>query len=152
MSGDGLRTEKVLVTQELDLAPGVAREVLFAYERPFDGPAWARQISERLQPTGLVVSHVDSLAATVRRVERGGLSAAVLMADRTPFEGLSSLRVIRSIDCRLPCWFVTRETTRRTLEAALELRTTVLSFPVEVSELTLALRRVLLDCDGGPCW
>ncbi len=59
---------------------------------------------------------------------------------------LSLLRVIRSIDDELPCWLVTPDPCRRTLQAASSLRVTgVMGYPIEVQELTLALRKLLVN-------
>ena len=76
---------------------------------------------------------------TILRVEQGGLGAAVICADHARIDGLSVLRIIRSIDMELPCWLVTKDTTRQTLQTALSLRvTSVVTHPDRVSALTLA--------------
>jgi len=129
--------------------PGIqldsSREVLFSHDVLGRGTRWLFEIEDRLRPTGLVVSRADTGQETFRRVERGGLAAAVLIADAVGIDGLSILRVIRTIDQGLPCWLVTGDTTRRTLEAALSLGvTSVMSPPVEVERLTLSLKRTLI--------
>jgi len=86
----------------------------------------------------------------VKRVELGGLSAALLVTEQAVAEGLSLLRIIRSIDRHLPCWFITPIASRQILEAALALRvTSVMTYPVEVNELTLGLRKALCSPQGN---
>ena len=120
--------------------------MLFSHGLFCAGSRWLGEVEEGLRPSGLVVCRAHSGPDTIRRVEQGGLGAAVLIADRTQIDGLSILRVIRSIDAELPCWLVTPEATRQLLEAALSLQvTSVLTQPVEVNRLTLALKKVLID-------
>ena len=118
--------------------------MLLAYGRYGDEAEYLRRADELFRSSGLVACRVHTGPDTIRRVERGGLAAAVVCGDRGQIDGLSLLRIIRSIDEELPCWLVIRDATRQTLEAALALRvTSVLTHPVEVGELILALRRVL---------
>ena len=80
------------------------------------------------------------------RVERGGWGGAVVIAGGRQSEGLSVLRAIRSIDRDLPCWLVTDDARRATLEAALALRVmSVFTHPVRVQDLTLALTKLLVN-------
>ena len=124
----------------------MSHEVLFSHASLRGGPHWLGKVEAGLRPSGFVVCQTHSGPDTIRRVERGGLSGAVLIADGIQIDGLSILRVIRSIDAELPCWLVTREATRQLLEAALSLHvTSVMTQPVEVDRLTLALKRVLIN-------
>ena len=87
---------------------------------------------------------------TIRRVEEGGLTAAILVEDQRQIDGLSLLRIIRSFDLTLPCWLVTENATRRTLEVALALRAiSVLTHPVDLTELTRELERLSSDPARG---
>lgn len=107
---------------------------------------WVCGVDDLLRPAGVVVCRAHTGPDTIRRIEQGGLGAAVVCADHARIDGLSLLRIIRSIDMDLPCWLVTKDTTRQTFETALSLRvTSVVTHPDRVSALTLALRKVLMD-------
>ena len=126
--------------------PAWNREVLFSHSLLRSRPRWLGEVEDGLRPSGFVVCRTHSGPDTIRRVEQGGLGAAVLIADGAQIDGLSILRIIRSIDAELPCWLVTTDTTRQLLEAALSLHvTSVMTQPVEVNRLTLALKRVLIN-------
>ena len=120
-----------------------ARDVLLAHERvPQWG--WLGSLEDALRPAGYGVCRTHSGADTIERVERGGLAAAVLLGDGQRIEGLSLLRIIRSIDSALPCWLVMETPTRRTMQTAFSLRaTSVMSYPVAREDLSLALMKVL---------
>ena len=120
------------------------RNVLVARGRGGDVSQWFDEVEARFQPVGLTVVRVHTSPEAVRRVEEGGLAGAVLVTDQRRIDGLSLLRIIRSIDERLPCWLVTSDTTRHTLQTALALRaTSVIHDTAGVVELSLALRNVL---------
>lgn len=134
--------------------PGVlvnpCREVLVSHDVLGGGPRWVAEVEDRLRPTGLVVRRVFTGLDTIRRVEVGGLAAAVLVADGARIDGLSILRVIRTIDAGLPCWLVTGDTTRRILEEALALHvTSVMAPPVEADRLTMSLKKALIGSIRG---
>ncbi len=119
-------------------------DVLVSFWRTGDEPHWLRAVGQALSPVGLCVLRAQFGEETIRRVEGGGLAAAVVVADQTRSDGISLLRIIRSIDLKLPCWLVVPRTTRQVLEAALALQvTSVMTHPVEVDELALGLTRVL---------
>lgn len=100
-------------------------------------------VAAELPATGFRWCRLPTGPDVVTRVERGGLAAALFVDDRTAGEGLSLLRIIRSIDRDLPCWFITPMASRQILEAALSLRViSVMTYPVEVTEITLGLRKV----------
>jgi len=76
----------------------------------------------------------------VEVVDGGGVDVVVLGGDRPPMEGLSVLRIIRSIRADLPCVMVLAEVSTRSLQQALELGAySVVRQPVDV----LALQRVM---------
>lgn len=125
---------------------GVDRDVLISHRLQGGGLRWLNEVDTGLRPTGLRVCRVHTRAETICRVEHGGLAGAVVIADGRQIEGLSLLRTIRSIDRDLPCWLVTDDTRRATLEAALALRVmSVFTHPVRVEDLTLALTRLLVN-------
>lgn len=123
-----------------------SREVLFAHNPAVRDAGWIGEVVAVFDPTGLAVFQAHSGPDAIRRVERGGLAGAVLIGDRAQIDGLALLRIIRSIDAELPCWLVTNEPTRLTLEVALSLRATcVMSQPATGAELALAVRRLLMN-------
>ncbi len=125
---------------------GLCPEVLLASGRDGEFALSVTGLDDALTPSGFAVCRTRTRVETVSRVERGGLAAAVVWGDPMPADGLTVVRIIRSIDRRLPCWLVTRQATRQMLEEALALHvTSVMTHPVEVGELTLALRRVVID-------
>lgn len=122
------------------------RRVLLAYEQSGAGARWLGGVEPWLAPVGIDVCRAHTPPDTIRRIERGGLSAAVLCTDGSGFDGLSLMRIIRSIDGRLPCWLVLPDTSRQMLEEALMLKvSSVFTLAVPAQQLTLAMRRVLLE-------
>ncbi len=125
------------------------RRLLFAQSDRALAPGWHREIEDVFQPVGVVVCRACSSEEAVRNIELGGLSAAVLMEDSDEhgeIDVFSLLRIIRSIDESLPCWLVTRITTRRALERALELRVqSLIQYPSGVGDLIAGLRKHLSD-------
>ena len=125
------------------------RRILFAFGEQRLAPRWLGSLDAVFGPTGLVICPAHSGEETIRRVEEGGLSAAVLVEDQRAIDGLSLLRIIRSIDRALPCWLLTEDTRRTTLETALALRvTSVLTSSVEPGELAATVCRCLGRSDG----
>lgn len=123
-----------------------SREVLLAYGGNAVGVGELHGVEATFRPDGFFVSRVHTVPDTIRRVERGGLAAAVVWAAQGQFDGLSVLRIIRSIDRELPCWLVARHATRQTLEEALLLRVkSVLSCPLEAGGLVGVLRKFFGD-------
>jgi len=126
-----------------------SRRILFAFGEQRVGPRWLGDIDAVFGPTGLVVCPVRSGQETIRRIEEGGLSAAVVVEDQRAIDGLSLLRIIRSIDHVLPCWLLTEDMRRTTLETALSLHvTSVLTSSIEPGELAATLCRRLVSSDG----
>ena len=125
-------------------------EILLSYGRQQDVADWLGGVADALAPAGVVCCRAHTAGDTIRRVERGGLGAAVVCGDDPQIGGLSTMRVIRSIDTDLPCWWVTAAPTRQTLQVALSLSvTSVITHPDRVDALTLALRRVFVDRVSG---
>jgi CheY-like chemotaxis protein len=125
------------------------RRILFAFGEHVVGPRWMGDIDAAFEPTGLVICPAHSGPETIRRIEEGGLSAAVVLEDQRSIDGLSLLRIIRSIDRVLPCWLLTGDTRRATLETALALHvTSVLTSSIGPGELAATLCRRLLCADG----
>lgn len=116
------------------------RRVMLAHQQwPLDR-RWYADIDEAFAPAGLLACRVHDRLAAVRQVEAGGLAGAVLVSDEHCIDGLSILRIIRSIDAELPCWLVAEGPTRWTLQEALALRVaSVITPTIGADELTLAL-------------
>ena len=123
-----------------------ARTLLLAHSRRAFGPYWLTEAGSALRPSGWEVHRTRTGPETIARVEKGGLSAAVLIADQCDIDGLSLVQIIRSIDTQLPCWLVTASPTRQTLQQALTLRvTSVISQPAEMAGLVIALQRLVMN-------
>ena len=136
----------------MTLAPSFVpkRRILFAFGEQVVGSRWLGHIDAAFEPTGLIVCPARTGPETIRCVEEGGLSAAVVVEDQRAIDGLSLLRIIRSIDRVLPCWLLTEDTRRTTLETALALQvTSVLTSSIGPGELAATLCRRLLTADGG---
>ena len=137
----------IIVTLTPSFVP--KRRILFAFGEQVVGPRWLGNIDAAFEPTGLVVCPAHSGPETIRRIEEGGLSAAVVVEDQRSIDGLSLLRIIRSIDRVLPCWLLTEDTRRTTLETALALHvTSVLTSSIGPGELAATLCRRLRSADG----
>ena len=125
------------------------RRILLAFGEQGIGPRWLGGIDAAFEPNGLIVCPTHSGPETIRRVEEGGLSAAVVVEDQRTIDGLSLLRIIRSIDRVLPCWLLTEDTRRTTLETALALQvTSILTSSIGPGELAEALWRRLQHAGG----
>ena len=125
------------------------RRILFAYGEQESGPTWLHDADAALLPLGYVLCKARTGPETIRRIEEGGLAAAVVVEDQRAIDALSLLRIIRSIDNDLPCWLLTHDTRRQTLESALALRVmSVFSREIEVAELVDAMSRRLPGIGG----
>lgn len=130
--------------RSFNLRPG--REVLITHRAQGTGVIWMREVDLALRRRGLSVFPASTGPDTLRRIEDGGLAAAVLVADDPWLDPLTLLRIIRSIDDELPCWLVTPDCRRSTLQAASSLRVTgVMPYPVQVEELALALGKLVVN-------
>ncbi len=146
--GEGARA-RIDGSRVMDLSGGDVigcRRVLLAHQQwPLDR-RWYADIDEAFAPAGLLACRVHNGVEVVRRVEQGGLAGAVLVSDERCIDGLSLLRIIRSIDAVLPCWLVAEGPSRWTLQEALALRVaSVIAPTVGADELTLALRKRLMN-------
>ncbi|MBU0718508.1 MAG: hypothetical protein KJ749_09695 [Planctomycetes bacterium] len=122
------------------------RTVLFSHRLAAGNPAWLDQIDHELRSTGLACGQAPSGPETILQVERGGLAAAVVVEDGQWFGGLTLLRIIRSVDLKLPCWLIARDATRRTLETAFSLGvSSVMATPLDVAILARSLKRTLSE-------
>ena len=129
-----------------NLEPLHTRTVLLSHTQDGTGSSWVGGLDEAFRPCGLTLFRAHTRADALATVEKGGLAAAILIDDRPRVDGLTLLRLIRSIDMILPCWLVTAKATRRTLEAALDLSVCgVMETPTNVMEFTRTLTRYLDD-------
>lgn len=125
------------------------RRILLAFGEQGIGPRWLGGIDAAFEPNGLIVCPTHSGPETIRRIEEGGLSAAVVVEDQRTIDGLSLLRIIRSIDRVLPCWLLTEDTRRTTLETALALQvTSILTSSICPDDLAATLWRRLQNSSG----
>jgi len=120
------------------------RRVMLA--RP--GSSWDRQWLEDVDAAfgsaGLVACRAHGRDETALCVQTGGLAAAVLWTERQWGEGLSLIRIVRSINHDLPCWIVGDDASHWALQEAFSLRvTSVLTHRVGPGELTSTLQRRL---------
>jgi len=120
------------------------RRLLFAYGRLVVAPQWYDDLDDHFRPVGLELWRTRSGSEAIDRIERGGLAGAVLVADDHEIQGLSLLKIIRSIDMVLPCWLVMEAAPRPTLEAALALGvSSVITCPSGPEDIRLPVHRVL---------
>lgn len=98
---------------------------------------WVGGITSYLAERCIEVERVHTGREAISLVERGGIDAAILSDDLPRMDGLSVLRMIRSVDARLPCVMVAAEASPRTLQQALALRAySVVTEPVDLAALT----------------
>ncbi len=125
------------------------RELLLAQRRSAIRPQWFGALEAVLNPGSLDVCPAYSAPDTIRRVEQGGLAAALLVADDESIDPLSLLRIIRSIDAVLPCCLVTTEATKAMLQSAFLLNAmSVVTHAASVDEMTLVLHRLITPGSG----
>ena len=143
------KSEPNYVIVPLPMRNRAPREILLALHPDAEGPEWFEAVRDTLNSSGLTALSFFSGPEAIQRIEAGGLAAAVLFGDLVHIDGLSLLRIIRSIDSILPCWLVTADTSRRTLQTAFELRVAgVVPHPVEPRSFSLRLTRALVG--AGP--
>jgi DNA-binding response OmpR family regulator len=119
---------------------GPIGRVLVSDAGPVQRDDWVRSLSVYLEPRSVQVERVFTGRDAIGLVERGGIDAAILSSELPAMDGLSVLRIIRSLDSRLPCVMIVGDASKRTLQQALELQAySVLIRPVDVA----ALRRVV---------
>ena len=130
--------------QPFEAARDRTRNVLFAPQSQGLDAAWLGEVDDLFRPAGLSLLRVGSGREAIARVERGGLAAAMLLPDSASSDGLALLRIIRSIDTELPCWLLTNDHSRSTLEAAFSLSVTcVIKHPPTRASLSLAVQRLV---------
>jgi DNA-binding NtrC family response regulator len=126
-----------------------ARGVVLIGGLPGDDP-YSLGLAARLRRSGVLVRRATGRAEVLRAVEAREASTAVLW-DTPEVDGLSLLRMIRTIDGGLPSVLVTAAPDRRWLERALALRAeTVFSPPVDLERMGCVITR-LLERRGRPC-
>jgi hypothetical protein len=134
------------VTNLPNYEPSLIRTVLVSYGQATPDPLWLHGLDDAFRPCRLSACRTHTRDSTLEMVERGGLSAAVLVDDRPRIDGLSVVRAIRSIDTALPCWLVIAHATRRILEVALELSVCGVMEPMaDVTDLSSRLAKYLDD-------
>ncbi len=128
--------------------PASRRRILLAHGEDSGGATWVRQAEVAFGPSGFDLCQARTGPETIRRVEEGGLAAAVVVENHRDIDGLSLLRIIRSVDNILPCWLLTHDTRRQTFEVALSLRViSVFSLAIGAHELADAIRKRLPASD-----
>ena len=128
------------------LRPGSTggKQVLTSLLPGRSAPRWLGDLGIGLRPAGLSIMPAYSESETIARIERGNLAAAIVVADDRQTDGVSLLRIIRSIDGVLPCWLVATDPTRQSLQTALSLHVRgVITHPIDVGGLTLALLKAV---------
>jgi DNA-binding NtrC family response regulator len=116
--------------------------VLLGHERS-GGASWESELLTRLDPTGVLVQHAFTTSDVVRVVETGTVHLA-LVSDAPRIDGLSVLRMIRTIDGSLPCVLVAAGPDRRWLEQALALRAdSVFSPPIDLELMCRLVTRLV---------
>lgn len=109
---------------------------------------WLSDIDAAFAPKGLVACRVQGGDQALQCVQQGGLAAAVFWTERRWGDGLTLLRIVRSIDGQLPCWLVGDDASRWALQEALSLRvTSILARRVGPDELTELLQRRIARAD-----
>jgi DNA-binding NtrC family response regulator len=129
--------------------PQTQSRVLLGHER--SGIAtWESELLARLGPSGVLVQHAYTAADVVRVVETETVHVA-LLSDAPRIDGLSVLRMIRTIDGSLPCVLIAAEPDRRWLEQALALRAnSVFSPPIDAELMCRLVTRLLRERRGAP--
>lgn len=139
----------------MTLLPGLGnsseRRVMLATAGVSWDRRWLADVDAAFAPTGMVACRVQGGEEAVQCVKQGGLAAAVFWTERRWGDGLTLVRIVRSIDDELPCWLVGDDASRWALQEALSLRvTSVLARRIEVDQLTLMLQKRLLRGEENP--
>ncbi len=131
----------------VETAEQSARRVLISHADCPDRSGWITGITDYLAPHSVGVRRVFTGREAIDFVERGGIDVAVLSTELPAMDGLNVLRIIRSIDDRLPCVMVTGDASKRTLQRALELQAySVLTQPVDLLALTRVMAGLFRKC------
>ncbi len=100
-------------------------------------------LSGWLEPNGIAVHRASSGRQAIEIVERGQAQLAVVGMDLPRMDGLSVLRIIRSIDRQLPCVVVAGQPSGRVFQQALELEAySVIAEPVDAGLLVELVARI----------
>ncbi len=120
------------------------RRACVLFGRPaWRGVPWEDGLLAKLQAGVVHVRHAYSGPEVVRVVETETVDLA-LVADAPRLDGLSVLRMIRSLNGSLPCLLVANGPDRRWLEEALALRAeSVFSPPIDVELMWRQVERIL---------
>lgn len=106
-------------------------------------PGWAQGLSGWLEPNGIAVHWASSGRQAIEIVERGQAQLAVVGMDLPRMDGLSVLRIIRSIDRQLPCVLVAGQPSGHLFQQALELEAySVIAEPVDAGLLVDLVARI----------
>ena len=106
-------------------------------------PGWAEGLSGWLEPNGIAVHRASSGRQAIEIVERGQAQLAVVGMDLPRMDGLSVLRIIRSIDRQLPCVLVAGQPSGHLFQQALELEAySVIAEPVDAGLLVELVARI----------
>jgi len=117
------------------------RQVLVSHPGARPEGDWIAGLTRYLEEHEVAVQRAYTGRQAVELVDGGRVDAVVLSGDRPPMEGLSVLRIIRTIRADLPCVMVLTEVSTRSLQQALELGAySVVRQPVDV----LRLQRVMV--------
>lgn len=112
-------------------------------------PGWVDGLSGWLEPNGIAVHRASSGRQAIDIVERGQAQIAVVGMDLPRMDGLSVLRIIRSIDQRLPCVLVAGQPSGHVFQQALELEAySVIAEPVDpglLVDLVIRIYRKFYD-------
>jgi CheY-like chemotaxis protein len=104
---------------------------------------WVDALATRLQPRGVAVRQADTGRQAIRIVEEGGISLVILDAETPQLDGLSALRIIRSIDRALPCLLVAENPSGYVIRQALALQAySVVAEPVDEGLLMDVVTRI----------
>lgn len=136
----------------MTIAPGMnqvsSRRVMLAQPGSSWDQQWLADVDAAFAPVGLVACRVYGRDQAAQCVQQGGLAAAVFWTERQWSDGLTLIRIVRSISRDLPCWLVGDDASRWALQEAFALRvTSVLARRVGPDELTSMLQRRLDRAD-----
>lgn len=123
---------------------GSHRRVMLAQQGLGWDRQWLADVDAAFAPVGLVACRTHGRDETAQCVQQGGLAAAVFWTEREWGDGLTLVRIVRSISLDLPCWLIGDDVSGWALQQAFALRvTSVLARRVEPVELTSMLQRRL---------
>ena len=108
---------------------------------------WISGLTEYLEPYPIEVRRAYTGQETIGLVEGGRIDAAILATELPRMDGLSVLRIIRSLNAELPCVMLTADASRRILQRALELGAySVVTLPVDLASLRRVMAGLFRRC------